>query len=131
MEEDPLKRYQCTSNRDKPLFLNPHYSNPIFNESRTVFVEKEWERKIETGESGLHYDYSDRLLSFYGEECDKGWDLAQKSGHPEGSANYIQVYLRHVYKKEVTLRHVLVGVNVSNGYPYRVYGSEFPKETPK
>jgi hypothetical protein len=35
---------------------------------------------------------------------------------------WIQLYLSLYYGKDVELRHVMGGVNVSNGYNYYVYG---------
>lgn len=96
----------------KATFPYIHYSNSYWNEARTVWGAEE---------KGLSYDYSDRLQEWdykKAEAARKAADEKVKGFTPE----WIQLYLSLYYGKDVELRHVMGGVNVSNGYNYYVYG---------
>ena len=88
-----------------------HYSDPQSDKVLTVFGEKS---------PGLFYNYSDRLI---GKEWDDAQDSADENGFTRGTAAWFEWALKHFHgAKKLDLRHMLLGVNRSNGYHYHVYG---------
>ncbi|MGR9108712.1 MAG: hypothetical protein ACU843_17475 [Gammaproteobacteria bacterium] len=112
------------------LYLSPHYTDRRFmkGDAQTVYCEKPSD--ISSGRhggdyiKGLHYDYSDRLWEWDPNLHRKSVEFANRSDCAKGSAEWIERFLSNYYGYPVTLRHVLAGVNVGNGYPYSIYGSE-------
>lgn len=105
-----------TFDKNKPLHTSPHYSDNRFNEPQTVFGKEE---------KGIGYDYSDRLWQWDYEKSEQAVETAEKSGFPRHSCNWYEAYLSAYFGKKVEIKHILAGVNVSNGYPYAVFGYRF------
>lgn len=109
---------------DTPIYKGdafPHYSNSRFQKEQTIFG---------TEDSHLHYDYSDRLVQWDYTKSKLAQEIADekvKVKNPETytSARWFQEYLTAYFDKPVILKHIIAGVNRSNGYDYRVYGYEF------
>ncbi len=108
--------HPSTSDRDKQLKLNPHYTEKLFNKPQTVFGKEE---------KGLEYVYSDRLWQWDYAKAQSAGEIANTSGTTRHSANWVQKYLEAYYDRPVYVGHILSGVNVSNGYPYWVVGFKF------
>lgn len=106
-------RTECSLDYDmEASFPYIHYSNPYWDKEHTIFGAKEL---------GLEYQYSDRLEQFDYDKAKKARIDASKK-HPKFNAAYVQEYLTQYYGKPIILRHVIGGVNRSNGYNYYVYG---------
>ncbi len=105
------------TNWDLDSYINPdpHYSDPNFSRGQTEDV-------FGTQESGLDYVYSDRMYEW---DYDKAKKAAQKASEKVNNwktPRWHQEFLSTYYDKTIQLRHMIVGVNVSNGYSYRAYG---------
>ena len=103
--------------------LNPHYSDHRFLHGvHTVFVRGGYtlsESEIHSGGivEGANYVYSDRMYNRI------AWDETLAEEPRTNIAAFMQTYLQKAMKEPgLTLVHVLTGVNISNGHPYRVYG---------
>jgi basic membrane lipoprotein Med (substrate-binding protein (PBP1-ABC) superfamily) len=96
-----------------------HYSNDYWNTARTIWGAKE---------KGLTYAYSDRLQTWMGDDYDSAWkEVEEKLGKGQFNPRRIQMVLSYYHKQEVTLRHIIGQVNVSNGYNVYCYGYIVPK----
>ena len=106
--------------------LDPHYTDDRFRKSQTVYLAPGHTTKMNFGVPLVKvasYDYSDRLLQWYGRQCDEAWNAAAKLGFEKNSAQLIEAFLRELFKDpNLELVHIVAGVNVGNGYGYRVYG---------
>jgi hypothetical protein len=90
-----------------------HYSDPEAQEREPITV-------FGAAKKGLFYNYSDRLL---GKEWNEGWDLAKKAGLKLKTARFFEAVLNHFHgTTDVNLQHILLGVNLSSGYDYLVFG---------
>ena len=122
-----------TQNRDAQLKIDPHYTDSRFNEkvrwqTQTVFGP---EPKDQSGHPGLNYVYSDRLWQWDRAKADRACDAADKSGAPARSARWFDAFMTEYQGKPCEVRHVMAGVNCSNGYSYYVLGYvELPTENP-
>lgn len=120
--------YNTDKGRDIPSSdWAPHYSNSRFARAQTIFLADGCVLQRRFGVEavdGASYDYSDRIAGWFDadkEEAAK--EAAKASGFPARSAGYIESWLRALYEKPgLTIVHILAGVNMGNGYPYRVYG---------
>ena len=102
---------------DKTLDTFAHYSDPRFysGETKTIFGKEE---------EGLFYNYDDRLVEWDAElekASRKAADVSTNNASNTGK--WFQEYLSNYYKHEVELRHILIEVNVSNGFSYLVFGT--------
>ena len=93
----------------------PHYSDPLYQggQEHTLFGSTA---------KGLEYVYSDRLWQWDYAKSEEASRAAKESGAPVGSAEFYERYLSHYFGQQVLLRHVIGGVNVSNGYEYFIFG---------
>lgn len=106
---------------NSPLNLFGHYSDSRFANGNTITVYGLPSGRH--GHAGLHYNYSDRLWQHdYQLAKESAW-IATETGATVNSPRWLTIFLSHYYGKRVELRHVLVGVNVSNGYHYNVFGT--------
>lgn len=72
---------------------------------------------------GASYVYSDRLQQWHGKKCDEAFDRVKEKGVPEKTPAFYEAYLQELMDDPaLKLVHIVAGVNVGNGYPYRVYG---------
>jgi len=69
----------------------------------------------------LEYVYDDRLREWDYAAHEKAREKANKTRTPHTSEWY-KKYLSSYYKEPIELCHILIGVNVSNGYDYKVFG---------
>lgn len=110
---------------NKPIDnLMPHYTNTRFNEAQTVWIADGYKIKRGYGDfvDGADYNYSDRIWQWNRSKADQVYKEIDASLHRHSPA-YIQEFLRRVFDNpNLVLVHVLAGVNLSNGYPYNVYG---------
>ncbi len=116
-------------------YMNPHYTDTRFNKAQTVFVASGHKTSRDNlgydRVEGASYDYSDRIFQWFSDEDrDRAWEAAKQKVAEKESPAMIEEYLRALYKDPgLELLHILTGVNVSNGYPYRVYGYSRSNET--
>lgn len=90
----------------------PHYTNNYWWEARTIWGQKSRE---------LHYVYSDRLRQWdytKAERCSK--EARETCDHRTPA--WVEKYLSLYYERPVKIKHILGGVNLSNGYEYYAYG---------
>lgn len=106
---------------------DPHYSNPQFNHPQTIFLAEGY--KISQSSyggdivTGVVYSYSDRLIQWNYNKAQEAWELAKTNVYPNRSAGMVELYLRNYFDNpRLELVHILAGVNLSNGYSYRVFG---------
>jgi hypothetical protein len=99
------------TDKDATIQTFLHYSDHTANQERTVFGRKR---------PGLFYNYDDRL---YGEKWNEGCDLAVAAGIKPKTARFYEAVLNHFHDTDtVSLQHVILGCNRSNGYSYLVFG---------
>lgn len=110
---------------------DPHYTDERFTRSsngRTIYlapglvmVEHYGTETVE----GAHYNYSDRISQWYGhDKVQRAWHEARERVGNTVTAKLYETWLQHVYEDPTTsLQHIIAGVNVSNGYSYRVFGT--------
>jgi len=105
---------------DVQLETRPHYSDSRFKPAngwghvdRTVYGAKE---------PGLHYDYNDRIVEWDYEKSKSAWAIAKETGAQPHTARLLNAYLSAYFDKPVVIRHIIAGVNRSNGWPFCVYG---------
>jgi len=106
--------------------LNPHYTDDRFRQSQTVFLAPGYttvrQYSVDVVE-GVYYDYSDRLHQLHGEKCDEAQKAAEARGFTKNSPALLEAYLQELFgDPDLQLVHIIAGVNLGNGYPYRVYG---------
>ncbi len=113
--KDPWEnyRYPATFDKDKPLETMPHYTDNRFRKEQTVFG-KECE--------GIGYDYSDRLWQWDYKKAEEAVEKANKSGAISKSCRWYEAYLSAYFGKPIEIKHIIAGVNRSNGYPYCIFG---------
>jgi hypothetical protein len=89
-----------------------HYSEvpPGTSGERTIYGQKE---------DGLFYDYDDRLWQWDSKAHDKAVKENTQELH---TSEWYEEYLTLYYGKKIELRHILIGVNVSSGFCYKVFG---------
>lgn len=105
--------YPTTFNKDSIININPHYSDPDFqNKEQTIFGEKE---------KNLHYVYSDRLHQWDYKKHELAKRIADKKGKFR-TCTYYEIYLSEYYNKSIEIKHIIAGVNRASGYPYLVFG---------
>jgi hypothetical protein len=106
-------KYHAVQDMDTMLETMPHYSDKRFEKEQTVFGAPE---------DGLGYDYSDRLVEWDYNKSKLASEVATQSGAKPRTARWYQAYLSAYCRYTVELKHIIVGVNHSNGYPYCVFG---------
>lgn len=114
--------YPTTFDRDVALKTMPHYTDEHFRKEQTVFGR---------ATPGLSYDYSDRLWQWDYEKAKQAAKIADASGFTVRSANYYECYLSAYFDKPIELKHIIAGVNHSNGYPYCIFGYKVKETTTK
>lgn len=96
---------------------NPHYSNKLFEKEQTLYG-KYYDK--------LNYVYSNRLFTEYYHKYDKVWyELKEKKELVFLSANFYQALLISLFEKELKIKHIIGGVNKSNGNPYLIFGYKY------
>ncbi len=70
--------------KDIPLQTDPHYSDPRFDEPQTIFGQEE---------SGLHYDYSDRLWQWDYDKAQKATEIANEVVKTRRTCEWYEAYL--------------------------------------
>lgn len=119
----------ATTDRRVPLETYPHYSDERFSNgrARTVFG------RVPDGAEyirGLEYVYDDRMRQWDYAKHERAWKEAETLALPNRSADLYEAYLSAYFGEPVSLLHVLAGVNVSNGYPYVVFGYRRKESSP-
>lgn len=106
--------------------LHPHYTNDAYRTAQTVFLAPGY--KLKDGYSphveGAEYNYSDRIYGWDWDKANTTWDAAREA-FPDAfdTAACREHWLRLYWDKpQLELVHIMAGFNVSNGYPYQVYG---------
>lgn len=107
--------YLTTFNKDSIINVNPHYSDPDFqNKEQTIFGKKEKE---------LHYVYSDRLCQWDYKKAELATEIAnKKKERKSNTCAYYEIYLSKYYDKPIEIKHIVAGVNRATGYSYLVFG---------
>lgn len=105
-----------TFNKNTPLMM-PHYTDERFKQGALTLFGRE--------EKGLHYNYSDRLWQWDYDKAEQSGKVATASGAPHNSAAWYEAYLSAYFDTPVEVRHILGGVNASNGYAYFVFGYRY------
>lgn len=120
-----------------------HYSDDRYKHAQTVFGRRR---------DGLSYDYSDRFPQWDSEKWreghDKAKEMADRGEIVMGSVRYYEIVLSYFHNAvemisvdpadltkfrtnpTVSIEHVLIGFNWSNGFSYQVYGYCFPDGAP-
>ncbi len=104
---------------------SPHYSDMRFRKERTVYLKTGYGlvRGLRVDlVKDASYEYSDRLAERDFTRHKSAWEHAMANDLPDRSAHLYEAYLTAYFGEPVELLHVLVGVNVSNGYPYYIFG---------
>ena len=91
---------------------HPHYTDSRFRTEQTIFGQEE---------KGLQYEYSDRIAD-QDREAKKNSEVFADSKAVKCTAAWYEAYLSAHFDKPADIRHIIAGVNRSNGYPYRIYG---------
>lgn len=105
--------------------LYPHYSNPKFSrgQTKTVWIANNYainKMSYDNTVDGCNYIYSDRLSY---DDRKRGIEVANLSGYTKHTAYWHELFLRETLNNQnIELIHIVSGVNVSNGYPYLIYG---------
>lgn len=106
--------YYAVQTRNVPLHTQPHYTDTRFNTPQVVFGNPNIE--------GLHWEYSDRLYEWAYKKSEEAWKKATEDGYVLRSADFYEAYLSAYFDKPIKLYAVMAGVNISNGYPYAIFG---------
>lgn len=114
---DPLS--EKITDKSIQLMTYPDWQDERFREPQTVFGEKC---------KGLRYDYSDRIWQWDYDKAQVATEKAKESGHTHRSCDWYEVYLTEYFDRPTEIKHILAGCNVSNGYPYVVFGYRFLDE---
>lgn len=111
-----------------PIYnLSPHYTDNRFREPQTVWLATGYKLNKRDVVNGAVYNYSDRIWQWDWNKANSAHETIDKSLDHRSPA-YIQEFLRYYFNNpKIVLVHVVAGVNLSNGYPYQVYGY-FEKE---
>lgn len=99
-----------------------HYSNPSFadGQTETIFGSLEEARKRK---GGVFYVYSDRLLEWDFSKYNQAFNAADSNTElTKFSCAYYECMLSRYEGHKVTIHHILKGVNMSNGFPYLIFG---------
>lgn len=107
----------------------PHYSDKRFEQPRSIYLATGYTATHPVAGGGdpmveaASYVYGDRL-PYMTEEQEELWkELLSIEVYPQYSAAREEARLRILYEDpRLQLVHVLAGVNLGNGYPYRIYG---------
>lgn len=103
--------------RDAPIH-RPHYSDERFARGREHTL-------YGATKQGVTYEYSDRLWQWDYARAQRSSEWATKE-HPwvrQNSPAWWEIYLSAYFDRpRLSLRHIIGGVNVSNGYEYYVFG---------
>jgi hypothetical protein len=100
------------SNLSAVVNTTPHYTDSRFKRPQTVWGCEE---------DGLGYDYNDRIWQWNWNKAKAAAKHADETAKPR-TAWWHQEFLCFFFDKPIELKHILAGVNLSNGYPYCVYG---------
>lgn len=118
-----IRKPQTIWSEDATLDTFTHYSSPKAKEVRTIFGKEE---------KGLFYNYSDHLWGWDYDKMERANKYAKLVASPN-TAKYFKAMLSYFHDgAEVSLRHIMAGCNMSNGYDYLVYGYKYetkPEDT--
>jgi hypothetical protein len=114
-KDDFLRKlvYPTTFDKNKALETHPHYTDDRFKKEQTVFGKEE---------DGIGYDYSDRLREWDYSKAEASVKAANESGATPRTCKWYEAYLSAYFGKPIEIKHIIAGVNRSNGYPYCVFG---------
>ena len=102
------------------LHDQPHYTEEYYKEARIIFGSKE---------DGLSWVYSDRLEEQAFQKARNAQEYARENCTASvGTARYYKMYLEEYFGRKLELPCIMAGANVSNGYPYQVFGLRFNNE---
>ncbi len=115
---------------DEPIpfsLREPHYTDHRFSHPQTIFLGGNYEthkRYSLDVVDGAIYDYSDRFVQWYGyDKCKEAKEEANNLVGNNDSAKFFEQYLRILTgDADLKLVHILSGVNLTNGYPYLIFG---------
>ncbi|MEX2369231.1 MAG: hypothetical protein WD552_02480 [Candidatus Paceibacterota bacterium] len=107
--------------------LDPHYTDKRFDNPQTIFLDPGFETEERFRADvvkGAEYVYSDRLVQWHSiDKCNQALANAKAVEGEESTPKLYETYLQILMDKpNLRLIHIISGVNVGNGYPYRVYG---------
>jgi len=116
-----------TSDKSAIIESSPHCTNERFRIPQTVFCSEPGSLVDLYGRKhipNLRYEYSDNLRSWDYKKDDMARLAADKSvGNSERyTARWHEVYLSEYFEASIELVHLIAGYNLSNGFPYQVYG---------
>jgi hypothetical protein len=95
------------------LVDNPHYTDSRFDKEQTIYGK---------AQKGLSYDYSDRLWQWDWDKAQNAWQSVKDANVNKHTQRGHEMYLSTYFDKPIELRHIIAGINRSNGYSYLVYG---------
>lgn len=106
---------QGINNTRIPNF-NPSYTNDYFKTARLIWGN----------EKVSFWNYSDRIIEWFGKKARIAWAQAIDDGFPTQSSAHVQRYLQIVHEDdELELIGIMAGHNLSSGYPYQVFGYKY------
>lgn len=135
--------YGCIGDSKDIRLPSCHYTDDRYKHAQTVFGRRR---------DGLSYDYSDRFPQWdstkWNEGHEKAKEMADRGDIVAGSVRYYEIVLSYFHNAvemiavdpadltsfrtnpTVSIEHVLIGFNWSNGFSYQVYGYHFPNGAP-
>lgn len=106
---------QGISNVPIPHF-NPHYTDEHYRTARLIWGS----------EDVKFWNYSDRIVEWYGQKAREAWEQAVNEGFPTQSSAHVQRYLQIIHEDdELELIGIMAGHNLATGYPYQVFGYNY------
>ncbi len=108
----PMLKYETTFGKNKVLHTSPHYTDKRFDQPQTIFGQEC---------EGLAYDYSDRLWQWDYDKSEAAAKAANESATPK-TCRWYEAYLSAYFSRPIEIKHIIAGVNRSNGFPYNVFG---------
>ena len=106
---------QGITNARIPNF-SPHYTDDFFKHAQLIWGKKDVP----------FWNYSDRIIEWYGQKARLAWAQAIDDGFPTQSSAHVQRYLAIVHEDDnLELIGIMAGHNLATGYPYQVFGYRY------
>lgn len=107
-----MLKHETAFDKNKVL-PSPHYTDKRFDQPQTIFGEEC---------EGLGYVYSDRLWQSDYDKSEAAARGVNESGITLKTCRWYEAYLSAYFSRPIEIKHIIAGVNRSNGCPYNVFG---------